>query len=348
MPAPSLAELPDVFRHDRTTGTTIRVSVASGGAQADAASAAPRISGDGRYVVFESVATTLVAGDTNQRRDVFLRDVQTSTTTRISVATSGAQSDRDASAPSISDDGARVAFLSDATTLDAAADPLACNAAVLALHARVRPGGARPRRRRALGAGGLAHGVSGVDVGRPSSVNGGIVIACDGLTVAVLVYGLVDIGSAAVQRRGLRHLLVRAGSARPSPTCRRCRSSRPGAAPGRPRRRCDRPLPGLLQRGPVDLLGLGLFDRQTWIAGRQHRARPAGLRGVSLSADGLTVFFASSGSTVVAGDTNGAADVFAFDLDGDNDGMSVGVGRLSSASRRQRRRMRRSIRMATA
>jgi hypothetical protein len=44
--------------------------VSSAGGQADAGSAAPRISGDGRYVVFESAATSLVAGDTNQRRDI--------------------------------------------------------------------------------------------------------------------------------------------------------------------------------------------------------------------------------------------------------------------------------------
>ena len=123
---------PDVFRHDRNTGTTIRVSVASGGAQADAASAAPQISGDGRYVVFESVATTLVAGDTNQRRDVFLRDVQI-----VDDDADQRRHQRRAgrprrASPSISDDGARVAFLSDATTLDAAADPLPCDAAVLA------------------------------------------------------------------------------------------------------------------------------------------------------------------------------------------------------------------------
>ena len=41
---------PDVFRHDRITGETIRLSVSSAGVQADAASAAPRISGDGRFV----------------------------------------------------------------------------------------------------------------------------------------------------------------------------------------------------------------------------------------------------------------------------------------------------------
>jgi Tol biopolymer transport system component len=116
----------DIYVHDRTTGATTRVSVATGGAQAGAISRSPRISGDGRYVVFESFASNLVAGDTNAAMDIFLHDRQTATTTRVSVASNGAQSDRQALSPTISDDGSRIAFLSDATTLDASADALPC------------------------------------------------------------------------------------------------------------------------------------------------------------------------------------------------------------------------------
>src|SRR5207249_1758734 len=61
----------DVFVHDRQTGTTERVSVASGGRQGNGFSAGPVLSADGRFVAFHSTATNLVAGDTNGATDVF-------------------------------------------------------------------------------------------------------------------------------------------------------------------------------------------------------------------------------------------------------------------------------------
>src|SRR5262249_3071422 len=64
----------DIFVRDRSTGATQRVSVSSAGAQANSGSTSPAISADGRYVVFTSFATNLVAGDTNGLTDVFLRD----------------------------------------------------------------------------------------------------------------------------------------------------------------------------------------------------------------------------------------------------------------------------------
>src|SRR5207253_2716603 len=55
----------DVFVHDRQTGITERVSVASDGTQGNKASSYPALSADGRFVAFDSDATNLVAGDTN-------------------------------------------------------------------------------------------------------------------------------------------------------------------------------------------------------------------------------------------------------------------------------------------
>src|SRR5437660_497094 len=80
----------DVFVHDRQTGTTERVSVASGGGtQGNGKSggffAFPALSADGRFVAFQSDATNLVAGDTNGTTDVFVHDRQTATTERVSV-----------------------------------------------------------------------------------------------------------------------------------------------------------------------------------------------------------------------------------------------------------------------
>ena len=116
VPGDSNATL-DVFRHDRITGETVRVSVASSGAQASGASTEPKISDDGSRVVFTSTAFDLVANDANGTADIFVRDLVAGTTTRISTSTAGGEGDLAASAPAISGDGRLVAFTSNATNL---------------------------------------------------------------------------------------------------------------------------------------------------------------------------------------------------------------------------------------
>ncbi|MDD5631453.1 MAG: CARDB domain-containing protein, partial [Methylococcales bacterium] len=69
----------DVFVRDRTTNTTSRVSVSSAGVQGNYGYLGSGIWGlaisvDGRFVVFDSYATNLVAGDTNNAPDIFVRD----------------------------------------------------------------------------------------------------------------------------------------------------------------------------------------------------------------------------------------------------------------------------------
>jgi len=136
----------DVYVHDMLTGQTTRVSVDSAGNQADGHSdtfslggiqdgglgtAGPQISSDGRYVSFESSATNLVAGDTNtctvpnvtnfsdagQCPDVFVHDLQTGATTRVSVDSSGDQADGPSGDPAVDADGSAIAFESRATNL---------------------------------------------------------------------------------------------------------------------------------------------------------------------------------------------------------------------------------------
>ena len=63
----------DVFVRDTVNGTTRRVSVGQGGQQANGGSGSSAISADGRFVVFASIASNLVTGDTNGDEDVFLR-----------------------------------------------------------------------------------------------------------------------------------------------------------------------------------------------------------------------------------------------------------------------------------
>ena len=88
--------------------TTTRVSVATGGGQANGESpyAGAKLSSNGQFVAFRSVATNLVAGDTNALSDIFVRDRTTGITTRVSVATGGSQAvGGNSNNPSISADG---------------------------------------------------------------------------------------------------------------------------------------------------------------------------------------------------------------------------------------------------
>ncbi|MFC7385427.1 S8 family serine peptidase [Sphaerisporangium rhizosphaerae] len=107
----------DAFAHDRQSGRTELISVGPGGALSDGLSSQPAFSSDGRFAVFNSDATNLVAGDTNGRTDVFVRDRQAGTTERVSVGPGGAQGDGNSREQTISADGRFVAFESNATNL---------------------------------------------------------------------------------------------------------------------------------------------------------------------------------------------------------------------------------------
>ncbi len=110
---------PDVFVHDRITGETARVSVDSNGTQGDSSSLDGAVSGDGNTVAFNSNASNLVPGDSNNRGDTFVHDRITGATTRASVASDGTQALDGSSIPelSLTGDGRTVAFVSDASNL---------------------------------------------------------------------------------------------------------------------------------------------------------------------------------------------------------------------------------------
>ena len=111
--------LGDIFRYDRQTGTTVRVSEAFGGGSPNGYSNDASISADGRFVAFESSATNLLAapvgdGVTNA---VFLRDLQMGTTELVSKAFGGGFPNHISFRPAISDDGQVIAFVSRASDL---------------------------------------------------------------------------------------------------------------------------------------------------------------------------------------------------------------------------------------
>jgi len=109
----------DVFVYDRKRGTTERVSVGPGGAQGNGDSGVfgLALSGNGRRVAFVSEASNLVGGDRNGVADIFVRDLDTGTTRRVSVGPGGIEADSLSVFPSFSADGRYVAFDSIATNL---------------------------------------------------------------------------------------------------------------------------------------------------------------------------------------------------------------------------------------
>jgi hypothetical protein len=109
----------DVFLHQRATGTTTRI-VGLGGAEANDAVSNPSLSADGRFVVFESAASNLVANHVAGQH-VYLLDRSNGVMERISVTPAGnAASGGGSGGATVSDDGRYIAFLSSATDLVAA------------------------------------------------------------------------------------------------------------------------------------------------------------------------------------------------------------------------------------
>ena len=107
----------NLYRYDLRRSRLLRLTAGANGW-----SDSPSVSADGRYVAFTSIASNLVRSDTNKLPDVFIRDVLTGKTTRVSVTSAGRQGtgkrySNGSNAPAISSDGRYVAFHSDLTNL---------------------------------------------------------------------------------------------------------------------------------------------------------------------------------------------------------------------------------------
>jgi len=108
----------DIYVWDRQTKTTVNISVTpAGSASTSSFCRNPAISGNGRFVAFQSGKDDLVAGDTNGFSDIFVRDLQNGVTERVSISSSGAQANQGATVPAISADGRFVAFASNSSNL---------------------------------------------------------------------------------------------------------------------------------------------------------------------------------------------------------------------------------------
>lgn len=120
-------DVEDIFVRNRAAGTTTRVSVRSGGGQANGDSFDPAVSANGRYVAFWSWADNLTDEDTGGMPGVFVHDRQSGKTELISIAAGGGAADGESTMPALSTDGRYVVFESTATNLisgddDGAAD----------------------------------------------------------------------------------------------------------------------------------------------------------------------------------------------------------------------------------
>lgn len=107
----------DIFLVDRIAGTCQRVSVGPGGVQSDGFSQRAAISGDGRFVSFESDATNLVAGDLNGVTDIFVYDTSNGTMHRMTVDGAYFEADSTSYFSALSFDGSACAFSSLASNL---------------------------------------------------------------------------------------------------------------------------------------------------------------------------------------------------------------------------------------
>ena len=169
----------DIFLRSVTGQQTTRVSVAANGTQADGASQSPGVSAGAQRIVFASTATTLVPGDTNGLRDVFLVERSTGQVVRLSDATPEVNADGASDAPGIDDAGRAVVFATLATNLvPALASSTTAQVVVVTLPAVAGPhsagravpcGGRRDQRHgraQAVGLGGAAAGDGGGAAGQ--------------------------------------------------------------------------------------------------------------------------------------------------------------------------------------
>jgi hypothetical protein len=296
-PAPPAGACPDIYVHDRGAGTTTRVSVSTGGTQGDYPSATPKISDDGRYVVFMSNATNLVPGDSNQRADIFLHDRTTQATTRVSVSSAGAQADAQSFAPTISNDGGVIAFISDAHNLTAAPDPWPCQNSCQRPFIHIRATAETTR----------IDPVNGVPASYPD-YRGVSHIALDGIgrIVAMGAYGFPFI------TRG--HLITFDRQTGQSTLFERGYTYVGPLSVSGDGRFVLAPSNLELMNGPIFAIDLRASHRE--VVG-------AAVWGVgvwsSISSDGRYVTYMSEAP--IPGDTNGQRDIVIYDRDGDGDGM---------------------------
>ncbi|WP_110206892.1 TolB family protein [Nocardioides daejeonensis] len=296
-----------VFLRDRKLGTTTLVSVGHRGQLANQGSFDPVMSDDARYVAFQSYATNLVPDDTNGKSDIFVRDLKARTTTRVSTSTNGAQltipgpSTYGAGSPAISPEGRYVGFVSGASGL-VSGDSTATEAYLkdtvtgeLEMVSRGQHGLAesvlpasslgisRHARRVAFHS-----GSSTVVPGDTNSDPDIFIRDRTAGTTAMVPVGEDGSGQPALSADGTRIAFVARNT--------------PALVAGAPAA-----IDVVYVHNLVNGTTAAVSRSSTGAWGNAHSTAPA------ISADGRYISFTSSASNLVAGDTNGQADVFRHD-----------------------------------
>jgi len=287
-------------------GVTSRVSVGPGGVQAKGGSFGTSISRSGRYVAFASGATNLVAGDTNRRPDVFVRDRVAHVTRRVSVGPRGAQVNGSSYEPAISADGRFVAFSSNGSNLVAGDTNRLTDVFVRDLVAHVT-------RRVSVGPGGAE-----ADGGSSEPA-----ISGDGQYVAFtsdasnLVAGETNLNFAVFVRDRVAHVTERVsvgpGGAQPNSS-----STDPAISADGQSVAFTSDASNLVAGDTNGSIDVFVRDRKAQVTRRVSVGPGAAQANLSsrepaISAGGRYVAFSSEASNLVAGDTNASADVFVRD-----------------------------------
>jgi Tol biopolymer transport system component len=301
-------QVADVFLRDLGAQATTRLSVSQTGAEADGASSAPRISTDGRFVAFSSLATNLVAGDTNAQSDVFVRDLQAGTVECVSLATGGAPADGASEGVAVSGDGRYVVFASTATNL-IEGEQLADAARVWDLYRRDRVAGAIVR-------------VSASPAGLKGNAHSfAPVISADGRYVAFTSHASNLIAS---DTNGCPDVFVRDVQ---SGTTVRVSTGLGGGEPTGDSLRPSISSDGryvTFESGAGNLVSDPRPEDSTWVYLRDlqdgttvrvvsasaESTGDGGTLHAAISADGRWIAFASAEPALIAGDSNGFEDVF--------------------------------------
>ena len=321
----------DVFVRDLQSGETTRVSIGPAGVQASGDSFEPAVSGDGRFVAFSSAAANLVAGDTNNANDVFVRDRQANATTRVSVGLAGAQANGGSDAPSLSGDGRYVAFTSAATNLvdgdtNAQRDAFIFDRQTgTTTRASLAYNGDQPN----------------LDIFTPELSADGRILAFTTFA-SNLISDLDDNEGSDVFVRDLQAGTTTRVSVYPGGFQAEGDSLRPAISSDGRYVAFDSDAWNLVWGDTNDDFDVFVHDRQTGYTMRASiddsgsQSDGASFR-PSLSADGRYVAYSSEASNLVAGDTNGASDVILFDsLSGATKRVSVvgGGGEANGSSLR--------------
>ena len=310
----------DVFVRDLQSGQTTRVSIGPADVEANGDSFEPALSADGRFVVFSSAATNLVSGDSNGANDVFVRDRQANTTTRVSVGLSDTIANGGSDAPSISGDGRLVAFTSAATNLVDGDTNGQRDAFVFD-----RQTGTTTRASLAY------NGDQAIlDSFTPELSADGRFLAFTSFAPNLVDFDINDGSDVFV--RDLRAGTTRRVSEYTGGTEAEGDSLRPAISVDGRYVAFDSDAWNLVWGDTNDVFDVFVHDRQTGITTRVSlddsgsQSDGASLR-PSLSADGRYVAYFSDASNLVAGDTNGASDVILFDrLSGATKRVSVAGG----------------------